>query len=53
MLVGLFGAVRNPTAHAPKIYWSMTEQDALDILALVSFIHRKLDNAKNISSLVQ
>lgn len=45
ILVGLFGAVRNPTAHAPKITWEMTEQDALDILSLVSFVHRKLDVA--------
>lgn len=45
MLVGLFGAVRNPVAHAPKTSWPMSEQDALDILSTVSFIHRKLDNA--------
>ncbi|MGI2139520.1 TIGR02391 family protein [Shewanella baltica] len=45
MLVGLFGAVRNPVAHAPKISWPMSEQDALDILSTVSFIHRKLDNS--------
>jgi len=45
MLVGLFGAVRNPTAHAPKIIWNMSEQDALDILSTVSFVHRKLDSA--------
>ena len=43
LLIGLFGAVRNPLAHAPKTNWSMTEQDALDILSLVSLIHRKLD----------
>ena len=43
MLVGLFGAVRNTTAHAPKVRWPMEEQDALDIFSLVSFIHRKLD----------
>ena len=30
MLVGLFGAVRNPVAHAPKSSWPMSEQDALD-----------------------
>lgn len=48
ILVGLFGTVRNPTAHAPKIVWPMTEQDALDILSLVSFVHRKLDNAAKI-----
>jgi len=48
LLIGLFGAIRNPTAHAPKITWPMSEQDALDILTLVSFIHRKLDNAVKI-----
>ena len=48
ILVGLFGAVRNPSAHAPKITWPMTEQDALDVLSLVSFVHRKLDGAVKI-----
>ncbi|MCM3565608.1 TIGR02391 family protein [Hydrogenophaga intermedia] len=43
LLIGLFGAVRNPLAHAPKTNWPMSEQDALDILTLVSLIHRKLD----------
>ncbi|CAN7775945.1 hypothetical protein LJR290_007799 [Variovorax sp. LjRoot290] len=32
MLIGLFGAVRNPTAHAPKTVWPMPEQDAMEIL---------------------
>ncbi len=48
ILVGIFGAVRNPTAHAPKISWPMTEQDALDIFAMVSFVHRKLDSTNKI-----
>ncbi|HBO5844624.1 TPA: TIGR02391 family protein [Pseudomonas aeruginosa] len=43
LLIGLFGAVRNPLAHAPKTNWPISEQDALDILTLVSLIHRKLD----------
>src|SRR5260370_41946853 len=46
LLVGLFGAVRNPLAHAPKTNWPMSEQDALDILTLVSLIHRKLDRSE-------
>jgi uncharacterized protein (TIGR02391 family) len=46
LLIGLFGTFRNPTAHAEKIYWPISEQDALDILSLVSLVHRKLDNAK-------
>lgn len=45
LLVGIFGAIRNPTAHAPKALWTMPEQDAIDIFALLSFVHRKLDNA--------
>lgn len=45
LLVGLFGAIRNPTAHAPRIAWAMPEQDAIDVFSLISFIHRKLDNA--------
>lgn len=46
LLVGLFGTFRNPTAHAEKIYWPVTEQDALDILSLVSLVHRKLDRTR-------
>jgi uncharacterized protein (TIGR02391 family) len=46
LLIGLFGAVRNPLAHAPKTNWPMSEQDALDILTMVSLIHRKLDRAQ-------
>lgn len=45
MIIGLFGAMRNPTAHTPKILWPLQEQDALDIMSLASFIHRKLDVA--------
>ncbi len=46
MLVGLFGAIRNPIAHTPKSYWPLSEQDALDILSTISFAHRKLDITK-------
>jgi len=49
LLVGLFGAIRNPVAHAPKISWPMPEQDALDILTFISFINRKLDNVVKVS----
>ena len=48
LLVGLFGAIRNPIAHAPKVVWPMPEQDALDVFAIVSFVHRKLDIAKRV-----
>jgi uncharacterized protein (TIGR02391 family) len=45
LVKGLFGAFRNPTAHAPKIAWAISEQDALDILSTISYVHRRLDNA--------
>ncbi len=48
ILVGLFGSVRNPVAHAPKTSWPMNEQDALDIFSMISFIHRKLDTTTKI-----
>jgi len=45
LFVGFFGAFRNVTAHGPKIMWPITEQDALDLLTIVSFLHRRLDSA--------
>ncbi len=45
LLKGLFGTFRNTTAHAPKITWKIDEQDALDILSLISLVHRRLDSA--------
>lgn len=43
LLKGIFGTFRNVTAHAPKITWTMTEADALDLMSMVSYSHRKLD----------
>lgn len=48
LLIGVFGAIRNPTAHAPKVVWAMPEQDAIDVFSLLSYVHRKLDNATKI-----
>lgn len=45
LMKGVFGAFRNPTAHAAKIEYRVTEQDALDILSVASLIHRRLDAA--------
>jgi uncharacterized protein (TIGR02391 family) len=45
LIKGLFGAFRNTTAHAPKIHWNVTEQDALDVLTTISLVHRRLDSA--------
>lgn len=48
LLIGLFGTIRNPLAHNPKIEWPMEESDALDILTLASLIHRKLDRVRKL-----
>ncbi|MGD9127518.1 MAG: TIGR02391 family protein [Planctomycetia bacterium] len=45
LLNGLYGTIRNPLAHNAKIEWDMNEQDAIDILTMISFFHRKLDKA--------
>jgi uncharacterized protein (TIGR02391 family) len=45
LLKGLYGTIRNPLAHDPKVEWDMGEQDALDILTTISLVHRKLDQA--------
>ncbi len=50
LLVGVFGAIRNPTAHAPKAVWAMPEQDAIDVLGILSYVHRKLDGAIKVES---
>lgn len=46
LLKGFFGTFRNPTAHAPRASWPMFENDALDLLTLASYIHRRIDVAK-------
>jgi uncharacterized protein (TIGR02391 family) len=43
---GLFSAFRNPAAHEPRRDWSMTEQDALDVLGTLSLVHRRLDRGQ-------
>jgi uncharacterized protein (TIGR02391 family) len=45
LMKGMFSAFRNPTAHAPKISWTITEQDAFDLLTLASLLHRRIDTA--------
>jgi uncharacterized protein (TIGR02391 family) len=45
LIRGVFGTFRNVTAHAPKITWPINEQDALDLLSIISYIHRRLDMA--------
>ena len=43
---GLMSAIRNPTAHEPALHWPISEQDAVDILSLVSFLLRQYDKTE-------
>jgi uncharacterized protein (TIGR02391 family) len=45
LVKGMFGMFRNTRAHAPKLLWNMSKQDAEDLLTLASLIHRRLDAA--------
>ncbi|MFO0847161.1 MAG: TIGR02391 family protein [Gemmataceae bacterium] len=45
LLKGVFGTFRNVTAHAPKIAWAVNRTDALDALTILSYLHRRLDEA--------
>ena len=48
LLKGLCTMFRNPLAHEPKVEWPISEQDALEILGIISYCHRRLDNAQKI-----
>jgi uncharacterized protein (TIGR02391 family) len=43
LVKGVFGMFRNPTAHEGRILWSMSKEDAEDLLSIASLIHRRLD----------
>ena len=45
LIKGMFGAFRNPTAHAARLSWRVADEDALDLLVLASMLHRRLDRA--------
>ncbi len=45
LLKGLFGTFRNPTAHALRTEWDMSEQDALDLFSLASYAFRRIDGS--------
>jgi uncharacterized protein (TIGR02391 family) len=45
LLKGVFGTFRNVLAHAPKISWAFNRIDAMDALTILSYTHRRLDEA--------
>lgn len=43
MLKGVMHLVRNPTAHELRIHWDVNEEDAVEVLNLISYLHKLLD----------
>jgi uncharacterized protein (TIGR02391 family) len=48
LCVGMFGTFRNTTAHGARLTWEISEQDALDLLTLVSLLHRRVESAQKV-----
>ncbi len=44
MILGINYAVRNVTAHEMRIKWDINEMDAVNILSIISAMHKILDN---------
>ena len=45
LLIGIFGTFRNVPAHAPRLTWAIDRREALDALTIISYAHRRLDEA--------
>jgi uncharacterized protein (TIGR02391 family) len=45
LMKGVFSSFRNPTAHEPRVDFRLSAQDALDVLSMLSLVHRRLDAA--------
>jgi len=43
LCMGLMRAIRNPLSHEPEYDWPMAQEDALDMLSLLSYLFRQLD----------
>lgn len=43
LCMGVMRAIRNPESHEPQLDWPITQEDALDILSLISFLYRRVD----------
>lgn len=43
LVKGLNGLYRNPTAHAPRLNRTINDDELLEVLTIVSMVHRRLD----------
>ena len=46
LVKGMVGLYRNPTAHDPRLKRSITDDELLEVLNLVSMVHRRLDEVR-------
>lgn len=46
LVKGMVGLYRNPTAHDPRLSRSISEDELVEVLNLVSMVHRRLDEAR-------
>lgn len=47
LVKGLGGLYRNPTAHDPRLSRSISDDELLEVLTMVSMVHRRLDGARS------
>lgn len=45
LIKGLSGMFRNPVAHDPRLKRTVTEDELLELLTMLSMVHRRLDDA--------
>lgn len=45
LIKGLGGLYRNPTAHDPRLSRSLNDEELMEVLTMVSMVHRRLDGA--------
>lgn len=48
LVKGLNGLYRNLTAHDPRLKRSISEDELLEVLTMVSMVHRRLDDAQRV-----
>ncbi len=49
LVKGMAGLYRNPVAHDPRLNRSISDDELLEVLNLVSMVHRRLDAARRLS----
>jgi uncharacterized protein (TIGR02391 family) len=46
VVIGVFGLYRNPVAHDPRLKRSVSDEELLEALGVLSMLHRRLDTAR-------